>query len=50
LAVEDSERGLAAARGAGLRCVIVPTDLTRDCAFAGAYRVVRTAAEIASLC
>lgn len=28
LAVEDSPRGLAAARAAGLRCLLVPTELT----------------------
>jgi len=40
LVVEDSERGLAAAKSAGLRCVIVPNDFTRSCPFVGAERVV----------
>jgi HAD superfamily hydrolase (TIGR01509 family) len=39
LAIEDSERGLAAATAAGLACVVVPTDLTRHCAFDGACHV-----------
>jgi len=46
IAIEDSERGLAAARAAGLRCIVVPRGLTRGGAFAGAYRVVEHAAEI----
>ena len=36
LAVEDSERGLEAATGAGIRCAIVPSRLTRTQAFDGA--------------
>jgi len=39
LAIEDSARGLDAARGAGVRCIVVPTPLTRDAVFAGAERV-----------
>ncbi len=34
VALEDSPNGLLAARGAGLACVVVPNDLTRDFAFA----------------
>jgi HAD superfamily hydrolase (TIGR01509 family) len=40
VAVEDSERGLASATGAGLRCFVVPTALTRGRAFAGAHRIL----------
>lgn len=40
LVVEDSERGLASARAAGLACVIVPSRLTRGGSFDGAWRVV----------
>ena len=40
VAVEDSERGLAAAAGAGLRCFVVPTPLTRGRPFAGAHRIL----------
>jgi HAD superfamily hydrolase (TIGR01509 family) len=42
IAVEDSERGLAAARAAGLRCIVVPNALTRGCTFRGAWRVMRS--------
>jgi HAD superfamily hydrolase (TIGR01509 family) len=38
LAIEDSERGLEAATGAGVRCAIVPSRLTRTQTFAGAWR------------
>ena len=40
LVIEDTERGLAAATAAGLRCVIVPSPLTLQCRFDGAYRVL----------
>ena len=39
LAVEDSARGVASAAAAGIRCVLVPHDLTAPEAAAGAYRV-----------
>lgn len=38
--VEDSQRGLEAARRAGLPCYIVPTDITRGCDFGGAEAVL----------
>jgi HAD superfamily hydrolase (TIGR01509 family) len=38
LAIEDSVRGLEAAAAAGLRCVVVPSRLTRAQAFDGALR------------
>lgn len=37
LAVEDSERGMKSALAAGLKCIVVPNDLTRRFEFAGAY-------------
>jgi HAD superfamily hydrolase (TIGR01509 family) len=40
LVVEDSERGLRAALAAGIRCIVVPNDLTQGAAFAGAWRVL----------
>jgi HAD superfamily hydrolase (TIGR01509 family) len=40
LVVEDSERGLASARAAGLRCIIVPNELTRGSTFAGAAAIL----------
>ena len=39
VAVEDSARGLEAATAAGLRCVIVPSRLTRTQSFDGALRL-----------
>jgi HAD superfamily hydrolase (TIGR01509 family) len=49
IAIEDSERGLAAARGAGLRCIVVPRGLTRGGTFDGAYRVLEHAQELAAV-
>lgn len=46
LAIEDSERGLAAARAAGLRCLVIPNDITRSCNFAGATAVLESAAAV----
>jgi len=40
LAVEDSERGLQAAKLAGVPCVVVPTALTRGTPFLGAARIL----------
>jgi HAD superfamily hydrolase (TIGR01509 family) len=40
LVIEDSERGLAAARAAGLTCWIVPSQLSQSCRFEGADRVL----------
>jgi len=39
LAVEDSPRGLASARAAGIPCVVVPTELTRFLDFPGALSI-----------
>ncbi len=47
LIVEDSERGLAAANAAGIHCVIVPNELTRNNDFTGAWRVVDDIREVA---
>ena len=46
VAVEDSERGLAAARAAGLRCLVIPNDLTRNSSFHGATRILSGAAAV----
>ena len=40
VAIEDSERGLEAATLAGIRCLVIPTALTRGCRFAGAHGVL----------
>ena len=46
IAIEDSERGLEAATRAGIRCIVVPTALTRGCRFERAHRVLTSASEI----
>ena len=46
IAIEDSERGLAAARAAGLRCLVVPRGLTRGGSFTGAHRVLADTRDI----
>lgn len=46
IAVEDSPRGLAAARAAGLRCIVVRSELLAGYAFTGAYRVVDSRREL----
>ncbi|WP_332847707.1 HAD family hydrolase [Massilia sp. S19_KUP03_FR1] len=40
IAVEDTPRGLAAASAAGLRCIVLRSDLLEGYRFRGAYRVV----------
>ena len=49
IVVEDSERGLAAATAAGLRCIIVPSRLTAGRPFTGAYKVVGDIREVLTL-
>lgn len=44
--VEDSLRGLASAIGAGLKCYVIPNDLTRSSDFTGAYRVLNHVREL----
>lgn len=46
IAVEDSERGLEAAGLAGIRCLVVPSRLTRGCRFAGAHRVLESVRDV----
>jgi HAD superfamily hydrolase (TIGR01509 family) len=46
VAIEDSERGLLAARAAGLRCVIVPNGLTLGGRFEGAEAVLESVAQV----
>jgi HAD superfamily hydrolase (TIGR01509 family) len=41
IAVEDSERGLRSAAAAGLRCIAVPQELTKDQDFSRAFAVVK---------
>jgi HAD superfamily hydrolase (TIGR01509 family) len=40
VAIEDSARGLESARAAGIRCIVVPSGLTRGSRFVGAYRIL----------
>jgi HAD superfamily hydrolase (TIGR01509 family) len=49
VAVEDSERGLAAARAAGLRCLVIPNKITRGCTFSGATAILPGAAAVLEL-
>ncbi len=46
LVVEDSERGLAAATAAGLPCLIVLSDWSRDGDFSGAAKVLENIREV----
>ena len=44
--IEDSERGLASALAAGLRCVVVPNQLTQNCVFEGATIILPNLAAV----
>ncbi len=46
VAVEDSERGLRAALGAGLKCYVIPTSLTNKCNFTGAEKILKSISDI----
>jgi len=46
LVIEDSERGLRAARAAGLRCWVVPSPLASEGSFAEAERVFTSLGEL----
>jgi HAD superfamily hydrolase (TIGR01509 family) len=46
IAVEDSPRGVAAARAAGIACLAVPTELTAGLRFEGAVEVVGDVSEV----
>lgn len=49
IVIEDSERGLASAKAAGLRCIVVPSRLTAGRPFAGALHVARDIRELPRL-
>ena len=49
VAVEDSPRGLAAARAAGVDCIVLRTALAGDYAFPGACRIVDSVAELSAV-
>lgn len=46
VAIEDSERGLESAKGAGISCIVVPSALTQGGNFAGAHRILGSIGEI----
>jgi len=46
IAIEDSERGLTAAKAAGLECWVIPTELSRDGDFSAADRVLSDLREV----
>ena len=47
LAIEDTPRGLAAARAAGLDCWVIPTPLTAAADFTGATRIFASITDVA---
>lgn len=49
LVVEDTARGLAAARAAGMRCAVIPNALTHDSDFADALEVLTSIREVPGL-
>ncbi len=49
LAIEDTPRGLAAARAAGIDCWVIPTPLTAAAEFPGAAKVLNSIGDVASL-
>lgn len=46
IVIEDSKRGLTAATRAGLRCLVIPTELNRDDDFSEAYKVLNNITEV----
>ncbi|PKN19888.1 MAG: hypothetical protein CVU71_05835 [Deltaproteobacteria bacterium HGW-Deltaproteobacteria-6] len=46
LVIEDSPRGLAAAQGAGIRCIMIPSKFTRSHNFSGAYKILNSVKEL----
>ena len=46
IAVEDTPRGLTAATGAGIKCVVIPNALTSGGDFTAAYQVLRDIREL----
>ena len=46
LVIEDSERGLRAATAAGLRCWVIPSELTRESDFSAAERVLSNVSQV----
>lgn len=49
MVVEDSQRGLIAAREAGIRCAVIPGELTSECDFTGAWKILDSIKDIPAL-
>jgi HAD superfamily hydrolase (TIGR01509 family) len=49
LAIEDTERGLRSAVAAGMRCAVIPHELTRGGDFSAAWRVLEHALQVPEL-
>jgi len=49
VAIEDTERGLIAAKAAGLRCITIPHEFTQECRFEGAEAVLTNVTELSAL-
>ncbi len=49
LVIEDSERGLIAASEAGLKCIIIPNHLTKNCNFSNAWKVVENVDQLVKI-
>jgi HAD superfamily hydrolase (TIGR01509 family) len=49
LVVEDSERGLASAVAAGIRCAVIPRGLSKKGRFEGAWKILSDITEVAEL-
>jgi len=46
IAIEDSERGLQSATAAGIRCIVIPTALTRGSDFSNACRMLSSVSAV----
>jgi len=46
IVIEDSERGLLAASAAGLKCIVIPTGLTRGGNFKNAFMILNNIEEV----
>ncbi|MGE5862018.1 MAG: HAD family hydrolase [Ignavibacteria bacterium] len=46
IVIEDSERGLLAASAAGLKCIVIPTGLTRNGNFKNAFMILKNIKEV----
>ena len=47
LVIEDSERGLSAAKAAGIKCIVIPNGFTSQGDFGGAYRILDNVHQVA---